>query len=131
MAEKTVPARAEQETSTPPATREETRYLVPPVDIYETEHGLVVVADLPGVEKDNLKLRAENGILTIEAKPSFDVPGSPTYDEFNLLNYYRQFELPDRVDQDKISAELKNGVLIIQLPKAEKAKPKQIGVKIA
>jgi len=129
MAETTVPNATEKDTE-PRATREESRFLVPPVDIYEKPEGLVVVADLPGVPKDGVSVRVESGILTIEGKPEHKLPGAEVSREFSLLRFFRQFELTDTVDQAKIKAELRNGVLTIHLPKAEKAKPRQIDVKV-
>lgn len=111
-------------------TRETERYLAPPVDIYEKEDGLVVIADLPGVEKDGVNVQVERGVLTIEAKTSYGIPQDAVQREFGLTNYFRQFELNSEVDQSRISANLKHGVLTIELPKQEQAKPKQIEVKI-
>ena len=112
------------------ATRDDTVYLAPPVDIFETEDALIVVADLPGVDKDGVDIRVEDGILTIKGKANYSPPAGIVREEFNLQGYYRQFQLSDEVDQDKISAESKNGVLTITLPKAEKSKPRQIKVKV-
>ena len=131
MAEKTVATREKGQSA---ASREETRsrqrYISPPVDIYENIDGLVVMADLPGVPKSGLDVRVENNVLTIQGTPSYEAPGDQVYREYELVNFFRQFELSDRVDQTKISAELKHGVLTLQLPKAEEAKPKTIEVKI-
>ena len=117
------------------AGREETRspeqYVTPPVDIYETQEGLVVKADLPGVARDSMDLRVENNLLTIRAKAAHVAPGEPIYREYGLVNFFRQFELNERVDQSKISAELNHGVLTLNLPKAEEAKPRKIDVKVA
>jgi len=112
------------------ATRDETLYIAPPVDIYETEAALVVVADLPGVQKDAVDVRVEDGVLTIKGRSSYNSPADLLREEFNLSGYYRQFQLSDEVDQDKISAESKNGVLTVKLPKAEKSKPQRIKVKV-
>ncbi len=112
------------------ATREETRYIVPPVDIYETDDALTVVVDLPGVDKDNVDVHVEENVLTIKGKADYEPPANLLLGEFNLLSYYRQFQLSDEVSQSRISAESKNGVLTIHLPKAEKSKPKQIKVKL-
>jgi HSP20 family molecular chaperone IbpA len=132
MAEKTVATRAQQKT---PPSREETRsqqqYVTPPVDIYEIGEGLVVKADLPGVDKENLDVRVENNLLTIRGKPTHVAPGDPLYREYGLVNFFRQFELNERVDQRNISAELTHGVLTLTLPKAEEAKPRKIDVRIA
>jgi HSP20 family molecular chaperone IbpA len=131
MAEKTVPQRTEQEV---PATREETReataHLHPPVDIYETNDGLRVVVDMPGVAKEDVDLSVDNGLLTIEGRTKHVAPGNPIWAEYRLLNFYRQFELSEVIDQEKIGASLKHGVLTLNLPKAEKAKPRQIAVNV-
>jgi len=131
MAEKTVPAATEKR---PAARREETRerelHLSPPVDIFETDEGLSVVVDLPGVEKDAVELRVDDDVLTIKATTKHIAPGDPVWAEYRLLNFFRQFELPEEVDQDKISAEMKHGVLTIHLPKKEQAKPRQIPVNV-
>jgi HSP20 family molecular chaperone IbpA len=131
MAEKTVAA-SSQEKSTPnrETTRSQERYVTPPVDIYENGEGLVVKADLPGVAKENLDVRVENNLLTIRGKPAHVAPGDPIYREYELVNFFRQFELNERVDQSKISADLKHGVLTLLLPKAEEAKPRKIEVRI-
>lgn len=129
MAEKTVSGSTDQVNRTP-ATREEARYLTPPVDIYETGEELVVVADLPGVEKSQLDIRVADGVLTIQAQPSHEMPGFPVHEEFELASFYRQFRLAELIDQNAIKAELKNGVLWLRLPKAEEVKPKQIAVAI-
>jgi HSP20 family molecular chaperone IbpA len=111
-------------------TRDEERYMSPPVDIFETDDSLMVVADLPGVKKSDLDIRVDEGILTIKGKTSYDRPSNLLRGEFDLLNHYRQFKLSEDIDQEKISAELNQGVLTINLPKAEKAQPKQIAVKV-
>lgn len=137
MAKRNVPSTVEAaeprelEAQPTQSTREDERYLVPPVDIYETKQGLVVVADLPGVEKSDLDINVEEGILTIQARTKADERPNPVYREFRLLNFYRQFQLGEMVDQDKISAELKHGVLKLTLPKVEKAKPKKIEVQVS
>ena len=129
MAEKTVPARTQEKVS---SSGEETRshesYITPPVDIYENMQGLVVNADLPGVAKEGLDVRVENHLLTIRGKAAHSAPGDLVYREYGLVNFFRQFELNDKVDQSKISAELKHGVLTLRLPKAEEAKPRKIEV---
>jgi HSP20 family molecular chaperone IbpA len=133
MAEKTVPSTS-RERSAPAReeTRSQERYVTPPVDIYEEEDGLVVKADLPGISKENLDVRVENGLLTIQTRSAAaSAAGSPIYREYEMVNFFRQFELSDRVDQQKISADLKHGVLTLHLPRAEEAKPKKVEVKIA
>jgi len=130
MAEKTVPVPAEEKA---PASRETTRsqelYIQPPVDIYEDKEGLVVVADLPGATSESLDVRVDQGILTIEARTSHQAVGTPVYREFQLANFFRQFQLPDRVAAQEIHADLKNGVLSLRLPWAPEVKPRRIQVK--
>jgi HSP20 family molecular chaperone IbpA len=111
-------------------TRAQEQYISPPVDIYEDKDGLTVVADLPGVSKDNLDIQVKNDILTIQARTQHGIPGNPIYREFGLVNFFRQFRLADTVDTSKIQAELKHGVLTLRLPKAEEAKPRKIDVQI-
>ncbi|HTY63697.1 MAG TPA: Hsp20/alpha crystallin family protein [Acidobacteriota bacterium] len=113
------------------ATRDDTLYIAPPVDIFETDDALTVVADLPGVEKDVVDIRVEDGILTIKGRANYRPQAEMLRQEFSLQGYYRQFKLSDEVDQERISAECKNGVLTITLPKAEKSKPRQIKVKMS
>jgi HSP20 family protein len=131
MAEKTTTdIEATPRTEKALATREENRYMVPPVDIYETDNALAVIVDLPGVHKDGVDIRVDQDILTIKGKIRYQTPKNLIRGEFGLLDFFRQFQLSDEVDQEKITAESKNGVLSITLPKAEKAKPRQIKVKV-
>jgi len=133
MKETTIPQkRDEQAVPEPrvPETREEARTLVPAVDIFDVEDGLAVVVDLPGVEKEAIEVRVENDVLTIGGKAKHASPGTSLYREFELVNYFRQFQLSEHVDQEKIKAEMKYGVLTIFLPKAEKAKPRKISVNV-
>ncbi len=131
MAERTVPSVQDDRTpSRREETREQERYITPPVDIFETKDGLTVVADLPGVEQNGLDVRVADGILTLQGRTAHLAPGTPIDREYELLHFYRQFELPDEVDADKIGAELKHGVLTLRLPKKEKAKPRKIEVSV-
>lgn len=131
MAEKTVPTTSgKQEAMGRERTRAQELYIQPPVDIYETQNGLVLLADLPGVAPGDLDVRLEDDILTIRGKAQHAITADPIYREFELMNFFRQFELSDQVDQEKITARLNHGVLVLEMPKAEKAKPKQISVKV-
>jgi HSP20 family molecular chaperone IbpA len=131
MAEKTVPSvQSEAAPSRREDTRAQERYITPPVDIFETKEGLTVVADLPGVEQRGLDVRVADGILTLQGRTAHIAPGTPVEREYELLNFYRQFELPEEVDSEKIAAELKHGVLTLHLPKKEKAKPRKIEVSV-
>jgi HSP20 family protein len=114
-----------------PATREEGRYLAPPVDIYEERDNLVVVVDLPGVPQDGVNVSINDGILTIRGRVAQPGEQEPLYREYGLHDFHRQFQLSDRIDQQNISGELKHGVLTIRLPKSERVKPKKIEVKVS
>jgi len=132
MTEKTVPMTTSHNgEGKAPATRDDQRFLIPPVDIFESGDGLTVMADLPGVEKDQLEVRVDNNILTIQGKVSYGDRGDRSYTEFQLLDFFRQFELAESVDQQKITAELKHGVLTLHLPKAEAHKPRTIAIQVA
>lgn len=128
MKENTVPANTDKQV---PDTREETRMLTPPVDIFETENGLVVVADLPGVDKEAVDVNVEKNVLTLKATPKHRLDEALARREYQLLPFFRQFQLSDAVDQSKISAEMKYGVLSIHLPKVAEQQPRKIAVNVS
>jgi HSP20 family protein len=131
MAEHTAAAPEVQQSPMAERTRHLERSVAPPVDIYETREGLVVLADVPGVAQEALEVRVDNNVLTIRGHAHHGVPGEVTYREYELVNFFRQFELSEKVDQGRITADLKCGVLTLHLPKAEEAKPRQIEVRVA
>lgn len=137
MAEKTVSnpqgsvAVTHEASGTVPTTREESRYQIPPVDIFESEGGLTVVVDLPGVSRESVEVRVDNGVLTIQGKNAPKATGMSVASEFALYDYFRQFQLSDQVDQEKISADLKCGVLTLRLPRMAKAQPRQIPIQVS
>jgi HSP20 family protein len=133
MAEKTVPVpSAPQQRNDREVTRASERHVAPPVDIYETPETLMLTADLAGVSKEGLEVGINDGVLTISGKPAqVPLPGDAIYRECELNNFFRQFEIGEEIDPDRVSAELKHGVLMLKLPKAERVKPKQIEVKVA
>ncbi len=105
----------------------------PAVDIYETEHELVVKADLPDVKPEDLDIRVENNILTIRGERKFE----KQVNESNYLrveraygSFTRSFSLANTVNSEAIKADYKNGVLSLSIPKREEAKPKQIKVTV-
>jgi HSP20 family protein len=132
MAEKTVgmPEAQEERTVQPESTRTRERYVAPPVDIYEVANGLVVVADVPGVTQDQLEVRVDNHILTIQGQVSENAMSGSSYREYELVSYFRQFNLSDKVEEGKITADLKHGVLTLNLPKVEESKPRKIAVAV-
>jgi len=106
------------------------RYYVPYTDIYETEDGLTVVMDMPGVQRDRVDVTVEKDVLRVEGKIDFaNYEGlNPLYTEYNVGHFMRRFQLSNKIDQDKISAAMDDGVLTLILPKADEAKPRQIKI---
>ena len=131
MAERTVPTPARQTDEPREPTRSEERFVAPPVDIYEDDQGLVVVADLPGADPSSLDVRVERGVLTLQARAGTGqtAQGQPVYREYELVGFYRQFQLPEEVDAGRIEAELKQGVLTLRLPRQAPAEPRRIQVR--
>lgn len=100
----------------------------PAVDIVENSQGLTLYADMPGLEQDDLQVQIDKGVLTLEGTPKQEPKGNAVHEEFSVRPYYRQFQLPEQIDSDKAQAELKNGVLTLNLPKVEAAQPRRIQV---
>jgi HSP20 family protein len=107
------------------------RTFLPTADIFEAEDALHVVLEMPGVEKDNINISVREGVLNIEGRLDFakykDL--QPLYTEYNVGNYSRSFRLSTSIDQNKIGAELKDGVLSLTLPKVAEAKPRTIQIR--
>jgi HSP20 family protein len=105
------------------------RYL-PVTDIFETDQALTVILEMPGVDKDSVDVRVENSVLSIEGGVDLSkYQGlTPLYIEYNVGNYARSFQLSSTIEQDRITAELKDGIMTLILPKAEKATPRRIAV---
>jgi HSP20 family protein len=107
------------------------RAFVPVTDIYETDQALTVVMEMPGVEKANLDIHVENDALNVIGRIDFSKYEKlqPVYTEYNIGHYRRTFSLsPNNVDQEKIKAEMNDGVLTLTLPKAERVKARRITV---
>ena len=115
-------------------TREEPtrpgRTYMPDVDIYETGDRLWLWADMPGVDEQSVQVNLVNGVLTLSGQVSLkDYENlAPVYTEYNVGNYVRRFTLSDTIDPNRITARMTNGVLELELPKAERAKPRKIDV---
>jgi len=111
-------------------TRERRAY-IPRSDIYETDDTIVVLADMPGVDEESIEITLEKNVLTITAyAESSDLDGYElVYAEYESGDYTRRFTLSDQIDQTKIEASLRDGVLKLMLPKAEPAKARTIKVK--
>ena len=103
----------------------------PPIDIFETDDGLVLHADLPGVTIETLELQVQNNKLTLFGRVTSQLPddAKPVHLEYDVGDFLRSFILSDNVDHDRIHAKLNGGVLEIELPKAPKAEPRTIPVK--
>jgi HSP20 family protein len=105
----------------------------PAVDIYETDTTVVVKAELPGVQKDQVGVEVKDGVLTLRGERKYEKEVKE--ENFHRIErsygtFQRAFSLPTTVDQEKISATMKDGVLEVSLPKKEAAKPKQISVTV-
>ena len=107
------------------------RIFVPTADIYETPDALNVILEMPGVEKTNVDIEVKDGVLRVDGRIDLSKYRGlqPLYVEYNIGHYARTFQLSNKIDQDKIAAEMKDGVLSLLLPKAEEAKPRTIRVK--
>ena len=107
------------------------RIFLPTADIYETQDALTVTLEIPGVEKDKVEVSVEDGVLKVEGRLDFSKYQGlqPLYTEYNVGNYSRSFRLSSKIDQSSISAELKDGVLSLVLPKVQEVKPRTIPLK--
>jgi HSP20 family molecular chaperone IbpA len=107
------------------------RMFVPVSDIYEAENELMVVLEMPGVEKSNVAVHVEDGVLNVEGRLDLTKYQGlqPLYTEYNIGHYSRSFRLSSKIDQNQIAAEMKDGTLSLRLPKIEEAKPRTIQIK--
>lgn len=106
------------------------RVFLPIADIYETRDALTVILEMPGVEKNNVDVRVEDGVLNVQGRLDLSKYQGlqPLYTEYNVGHYSRSFQLSSKIDQNSIGAELKDGVLTLTLSKVEDAKPRKIEV---
>jgi len=106
------------------------RYYVPYTDIYETPTALVVIMEMPGVEKKSIDVKLEKNELTVEGQVDFDKYAGfkPVYTEYNVGHFSRSFRLSSMVNKDRIEAKIEDGVLTLTLPKAEEATARKIKV---
>lgn len=112
-------------------TRDEKQF-VPPVDIYETDNAVTVLAEMPGVTKDSVVIKLEGGNLTIQGamgKISCENE-QPLFQEYETGTYLRTFSVSESIDQSNIEARLENGILRLTLPKMERVEPRQIKVTV-
>ena len=108
-------------------------FVVPPVDVFEDESGITLLADLPGVSRDRLGVRVDGESLILEATASTIQPDNMelVYGEAEYPSYRRQFTLSRELDASRIEASLKDGVLKLTIPKLEEAKPRRIEVRVS
>ena len=106
------------------------RYFVPATDIYETDDGLMVVMEVPGVERKDIDINVENEVIRVEGRiDASKYDGlDPLYTEYNVGHFARSFTLSNKIDQQKIGAQLEDGVLTLTLPKLKEAQPRRVSV---
>ena len=111
-----------QTPAAPPAAEARAVAVAPRVDVLETEHEFVVLADVPGLTPEDVDIRFEQGEMIVHGRRQSPRAGTP-------VAYHRSFAVAETIAADKISAELKDGVLTVTLPKVEAVKPKRIAVR--
>jgi len=106
------------------------RYYVPATDIYETDETLTVFMEVPGVERKDIDINLENDVVRVEGRinPSKYDGFEPLYTEYNVGHFARSFTLSSKIDQQRIGAQLDDGVLTLTLPKVKEAQPRRISV---
>ena len=106
------------------------RFYVPHTDVYETEDALTVVMEMPGVAREAVEIELKDDVLRVEARidPSKYEGMEPVYTEYNVGHWTRSFALSDKVDRERIGAQLEDGVLTLTLPKTAEARPRRIAV---
>lgn len=113
-----------------PSSQVDPVVFTPPIDIFETPEGLVLLADLPGVTLDSLELQVQDNKLTLYGKVKSDLPvdARMIHQEYAIGHFLRSFILSDEVDHDRITAKLNQGVLEVVLPQLRKSEPRRIQV---
>lgn len=129
-ASKELQLKEKQEVSSPVEQSRPGLVFTPVVDIFETDQQITLLADMPGVAREDISIDLREGVLTIagEVKPWEKADEEDVLIEFEIGKYYREFGLSEAIDQDKIDAQLNEGVLKLELPKAAKAQPRKITV---
>jgi len=127
---KEIQVKPKQEVSSPAEQTKPGVVFTPSVDIFETDRELTLLADLPGVNAENLSIDLRENTLTLtgEVEPFERADEEDILIEYEIGKYYRQFSLSNVIDQGKINANLTDGVLRLTLPKVEEAKPRKIEV---
>ncbi len=131
MEGKNIQVREKKEIESQSEMTHEGSLFVPNVDIFEDKEKMVLVADMPGVGKDDVDIRVEEDLLHIKGRVSREMPGEYVLSEYTVGDYLRTFSLSNLIDHSKITASMKNGVLRVTLPKSASMKPKKITVSTA
>jgi HSP20 family protein len=132
MTDKDLQAREKVEVKTEAESTRNVPVYVPAVDIYESQDALVVIADMPGVAPDNVSIDVRDNTLTLRGTVTLEETKERIHvNEYGVGDYSRQFTLGRTIDQSKIEAAMKNGVLTLTLPKSDISKPRKIAVKAA
>jgi HSP20 family protein len=123
---------AVQNSSSRVAATAQPPHVVPPVDVYENDNAITLVADLPGATHEQLQVRVDGETLLLEATAAIHGPENMelVYGEAQYPAYRRQFTLSRELDASRIEAQLRDGVLRLTIPKAEEAKPRRIEVQV-
>jgi HSP20 family molecular chaperone IbpA len=111
------------------AGRSARRVVAPPVDVFENDHEVLVVADVPGIPEDAFEVRVENDKLTIETRRPAASDARALAREYEEFDFARSFRIPAGIDGPKVSAEVKNGTLMVRLPKSEAVRPRRVEVR--
>ena len=124
-------ATATAQAKSPAASTQDSRFIVPRVDVIEDENGITLLADLPGVPRDRLELKVDGDTLQVEGAVATPMPPQlqSVYAEVRVPRYRRTFTLSRELDPSRIDANLKDGVLTLRIPKQESAKPRRIEVR--
>ncbi len=121
-----------QESATPNGTErtKARKVYVPAVDILETDHSLLLVSEMPGVDEGGVDVTIEKNVLTIKGTVGDQVPEGYrlSYEEYGIGDYERSFTLPNEIDRDGVNATIKNGVLKLTLPKVKQAATRKVAV---
>jgi len=130
---KEIQAKEKQEVSVPAEQTKPGPVFTPAVDIFETEKEMTLLADLPGVKSNDLNIDLRDNVLTLtgDVTPWESAEEEDLLIEYEIGRYFRQFTLSEVIDQEKIDAQLNDGVLRLTLPKVAKATPRKISVKAA
>jgi HSP20 family protein len=128
---KDLQVKPKQELTSPAEQTRPGLVFTPNVDIFETDHEITLLADMPGVSADNLTIDLRENVLTLtgEVVPFEGANEVDILIEYEIGKYHRQFNLSSLIDQSKIDAKLNDGVLRLSLPKVEEVKPRKIEIK--